>query len=103
MKNKIKNTSKNVELEFVPIDKEPCETCKNKKEEVVSFPKFTKQEFDYAMSIIEKRNLTREQQEFLVGLNNRALNDNKKLGCGKCFTQVGKNLKNAYQRFYSQD
>ena len=54
MKNKIKNTSKNVELEFVPIDKEPCETCKNKKEEVVSFPKFTKQEFDNNLSNLTK-------------------------------------------------
>lgn len=103
MKNKIQDNSKTPELQFVPVDKEPCETCKNKKEETVSFPKFTKEEMDFAMTIVDKMILSREQQEFLVGLNNRVLNDNKRLGCGKCFVQVCTNLKNAYKRLYSEE
>ena len=102
MKEKINDNSKE-QLQFVPVDKEPCETCKNKKEETVSFPKFTKEEFDFAMTIIDKHNITREQQEFIIGLNNRALKDNKRLGCGKCWIQVVSNIKNAYKRFFPED
>ena len=102
MKNNIIDNSKQ-QLEFVPIDKEPCETCKNKKEENLSFPLFTKEEFDFAMTIVDKHNITREQQEFVIGLNNRALKDNKRLGCGKCWVQVVTNIKNAYHRLYLQD
>jgi hypothetical protein len=102
MKNKIQDKSKE-ELQFVPIEKEPCETCKNKKEETLSLPLYTKDEFDFAMSIIDKQNITKEQQEFIIGLNNRALKDNKRLGCGKCWIQVVSNIKNAYKRLYLQD
>jgi hypothetical protein len=99
MKNKIQDTSKE-ELQFVPVDKEPCETCKNKKEETLSMPLYTKEEFDFAMTIIDKHNITRDQQEFIIGLNNRALKDNKRLGCGKCWVQVVSNIKNAYTRLF---
>lgn len=102
MKNKIQDKSKEV-LQFVPIEKEPCDTCKNRKEETLSFPLYTKEEFDFAMSIIDKQNITREQQEFIIGLNNRALKDNKRLGCGKCWIQVVSNIKNAYKRFYPEE
>lgn len=101
MKNKIEDVSKvKEELEFVPIEKEPCETCKNKKEENVKFQNFTKEELDLAMTLIDKANLTREQKQWLVNLNNRVLNDNKRLSCGKCFIQVLRNLRNAYIRLY---
>jgi hypothetical protein len=100
MKNKIQDNSKQ-ELEFVPIDKEPCQTCKDKKEEQVKFNNWTKDEMDLAMTLIDRHNLTTEQQQWLVNLNNRVLNDNKRLGCGKCFTQVLKNLRNAYNRLYN--
>jgi len=99
MKNKIQDNSKQI-LEFVPVDKEPCETCKNKKEETLSMPLYTKEEFDFAMTIIDKHNITRDQQEFIIGLNNRALKDNKRLGCGKCWVQVVSNIKNAYTRLF---
>lgn len=102
MKNKIEDTSKvKEELEFVPVESAPCEKCKNKKEEEVKFQNYTKQEMDLAMTLIDKHNLTREQQQWLINLNNRVLNDNKRLGCGKCFIQVGRNLKNAYNRLYN--
>lgn len=99
MKNKIQDTSKE-ELQFVPVDKEPCETCKNKKEETLSMPLYTKEEFDYVMTIIDKQNITRQQQEYIIGLNNRVLKDNKRLGCGKCWIQVVSNIKNAYTRLF---
>jgi|694.fasta_scaffold95400_2 hypothetical protein len=101
MKIKIEDTSKvKEELEFVPIDTPPCSTCKNKKEDNVKFQNWTKDEMDFAMTIIDKHNLTREQKQWLVNLNNRVLNDRKTLACGKCFTQVLRNLRNAYNRLY---
>lgn len=101
MKNKVEDTSKiKQELEFVPIDTPPCTTCKNQKEDNVKFQNWTKEELDFAMTIIDKHNLTREQKEWLVNLNNRVLNDKKRLACGKCFTQVLRNLRNAYIRLY---
>lgn len=102
MKNKIQDTSKE-ELQFVPVDKEPCETCKNKKEENLSMPLYTKEEFDYVMTIIDKQNITRQQQEYIIGLNNRVLKDNKRLGCGKCWVQVVSNIKNAYKRLFPEE
>lgn len=102
MKNKIQDTSKE-ELQFVPVDKEPCETCKNKKEETLSMPLYTKEEFDYVMTIIDKQNITRQQQEYIIGLNNRVLKDNKRLGCGKCWVQVVSNIKNAYKRLFPEE
>jgi hypothetical protein len=102
MKNKIEDTSKaKEELQFVPIDKPPCENCKNAKEHEVKFELFSKSEMDLAMTLVDKMTLTKQQQEFLVNLNNRVNNDNKRLGCGKCFTAVIRNLKNAYQRLYN--
>lgn len=101
MKIKIEDTSKiKPELEFVPIDTPPCKKCKDKKEENVKFQNWTKDEMDFAMTIIDKHNLTTQQQQWLVNLNNRVLNDNKRLGCGKCFTQVLRNIRNAYSRLY---
>jgi hypothetical protein len=101
MKNNIEDTSKvKEELEFVPIDTPPCSTCKNKKEDNVKFQNWTKEELDLAMTLIDKHNITKEQQQWLVNLNNRVLNDNKRLSCGKCFTQVLRNLRNAYIRLY---
>lgn len=102
MKNKIQDTSKE-ELQFVPVDKEPCETCKNKKEETLSMPLYTKEEFDFVMTIIDKQNITRQQQEYIIGLNNRVLKDNKRLGCGKCWVQVVSNIKNAYKRLFPEE
>lgn len=102
MKNKIQDTSKE-ELQFVPVDKEPCETCKNKKEETLSMPLYTKEEFDFVMTIIDKQNITRQQQEYIIGLNNRVLKDNKRLGCGKCWIQVVSNIKNAYKRLFPEE
>ena len=102
MKNKIQDNSK-VKLQFVPVDKEPCETCKNKKEENLSMPLYTKEEFDFAMSIIDKQGITRQQQEYIIGLNNRVLKDNKRLGCGKCWVQVVSNIKNAYKRLFPEE
>jgi uncharacterized protein (DUF1015 family) len=103
MKNKIQNTDKikKEELEFVQLDKAPCETCKDAKN--VTLENFTKDEMDFAMTIVDKMILTKDQQLFLIGLNNRVLKDNKRYGCGKCMVQVLKNLKNAYQRLYGNN
>jgi hypothetical protein len=56
---------------------------------------------DKAMGMVDKIRITPQEMQWLIGLNNRVLNDNKQYGCGKCHVQVLKNLKNAYNRLYS--
>lgn len=82
--------------------KKGCEKCKTPKEVELTLPNYTKEEMDAMLLIVDKQFLSRQQQEWLVNLNNRVNKDNKRLGCGKCFVQVCKNLKNAYQRLYGQ-
>jgi hypothetical protein len=98
-KNNIKNKVKE-ELVFTESTKEPCETCKEPKEVEVKLEKYTKQEMDLAMTMVDRYNLTRQEIEWLTNLNNRVLNDRKRAGCGKCLVQVKRNLSNAYQRLY---
>lgn len=98
-KVKVEDTSK-VELVFTESTKEPCETCKEPKEVEVKLEKYTKEEMDLAMTLVNKFALTRQEVEWLTNLNNRVLNDKKRVGCGKCLVQVRRNLANAYQRLY---
>ena len=79
-----------------------CEKCKTPKEVELKTVNYTREEMDAAMLLVDKYNLTRDQQSYLVNLNNRVNKDNKRLGCGKCFVQVLKNLKNAYKRLYGE-
>lgn len=94
MKEKIKDTSK---TELVFTDKEPCTDCKEK-EVVAPLPRYTIEELELAMTLISKVTQTREEMEWLINLNNRALNDKKQYGCGKCHVQVMKNIRNLYKR-----
>lgn len=95
-KTKIKDKSKE---ELVFTEKEKCKDCKDK-EVKVSFPNYTREEMEQAMVLVNKFSLSREEVQWLTALNNRVNNDNKQVGCGKCFVQVKKNLTNAYQRLY---
>ena len=98
--NKKKNVEPKEELVFTESTKEPCDTCKEPKELDVKLPKYTKEEMDLAMTLVNKYSLTGQEAEWLTNLNNRVLNDKKRAGCGKCLVQVKKNLTNAYQRLY---
>lgn len=100
-KKQSKDTSKNSELVFTESKKEPCDTCKEPKEIKLELPKYTREEMDKAMTIVDRHNITPQEMQWLIGLNNRVLNDKKQYGCGKCHIQVLKNLKNAYVRLYS--
>lgn len=105
-KVKVKTTKKKKveepkeELVFTESTKEPCENCKKEKEVEVKMEKFTRQEMDTAMTLINKYSLSRQEADWLTNLNNRVNNDKKQSGCGKCLVQVKKNLQNAYQRLY---
>lgn len=99
-KGKVVAKIKNDEIVFTDSDKEPCEDCKKPKEVEVKMENWTKEEMDHAMTIVDRYNLSRQEIEWLVNLNNRVLKDNKRVGCGKCFVQVKKNLVNAYARLY---
>lgn len=98
-KRNLKDTSK-TELVFTESKKEPCDTCKEPKEIEIKTPLYTKEEFDIAMSLVDRRDITPDQMKWLINLNNRVLNDKKQYGCGKCHIQVIKNIKNAYKRIY---
>jgi hypothetical protein len=98
--SKKKNVEPKEELVFTESNKEPCDTCKEPKELDIKLPKYTKEEMDLAMTLVNKYSLTRQEADWLTNLNNRVLNDKKQSGCGKCLVQVKKNLTNAYQRLY---
>ncbi len=98
-KVKVEDTSK-TELVFTESTKEPCDTCKEPKEVEVQLPKFTREEMDKAITMIDRYSLTRQEVEWLTNLNNRVLNDKKMPGCGKCLVQVKRNIRNAYNRLY---
>ena len=100
-KGQIQN-SKNTELVFTESSKPPCDNCKEPKP-VEPLPKYTKEEMDLAMTLVDRRDITPQQMQWLIGLNNRVLNDKKQYGCGKCHIQVLKNLKNAYHRLYQNN
>jgi hypothetical protein len=89
--------------ETITTGKPKCNTCKKPKQVTLNTEPYTKEEMDLAMTIVDKRGITPQEQEWLVNLNNRVLNDNKIPGCGKCLTQVAKNLKNAYIRIYGNN
>lgn len=99
---KKKDTSKikPEELVFTESTKEPCDTCKEPKELEVTLPKYTREEMDRAITMIDRYSLTRAEVEWLTNLNNRVLNDKKMPGCGKCLVQVKRNIRNAYNRLY---
>lgn len=101
-KAKIKDTSKVKPTgeELVFTEKEKCKDCKDK-ELTVKLPNYTREEMENAMLMIQKYSLTRQEQEYLVNLNNRVNNDNKMVGCGKCMVQVKKNIQNAWRRLYA--
>jgi ribosomal protein L16/L10AE len=79
-------------------EKVKCETCKKPKDVEMNTRPYTMEEVELAMTMVNKANLTHQQVEWLVNLNNRALKDNKTAGCGKCVIQVKKNLTNLYNR-----
>lgn len=93
-KQKIKDISKE---ELVFTEKEPCDDCKNK-EVKVALPKYTMEELEMAMTLVNKTTQTKDEMVYLINFNNRALNDNKRFGCGKCNVQVLKNIRNLYKR-----
>ena len=80
----------------------PCQKCKTPNEVELKTQNYTREEMEAAMLLVDKHSLSRTQQEWLVNLNNRVNKDNKRLGCGKCFVQVCRNIKNAYIRLYPE-
>jgi DNA-binding transcriptional regulator LsrR (DeoR family) len=79
-------------------EKQKCEECKKPKEVEIQTEPYTMEELELAMTLLNRFGLSREEVEWLVNLNNRALKDNKRAGCGKCVVQVKKNLTNLYNR-----
>jgi hypothetical protein len=95
-KQKIEDTSKQ---ELVFTEKEPCEDCKNK-EVQGEVPKYTMEELERAYLLCVNGRPTPQEMQWLISFNNRALNDKKQYGCGKCHVQVMKNIQNLHKRIY---
>lgn len=79
-------------------EKKKCVTCKKPKEVEVKLPLFTEEELIKVYELSKKYKPTPEEINYMVNFNNRALNDNKLPGCGKCIRQVVKNIQNLYKR-----
>jgi hypothetical protein len=79
-------------------EKPKCEKCKKPKEVNINTKPYTMAELELSITMVKKAKLTTQEVEWLVNLNNRALNDKKLPGCGKCIIQVKKNLINLYNR-----
>lgn len=87
------------------VDKPKCKTCKKPKEVEITtelktevIKPYTPEELELAMSLVLKARITLDETQFLVDFNNKVLNDNKRMGCGKCVVQVKKNIINFYNR-----
>lgn len=89
------------ELVFLPIDKEPCEKCDNKPEIELKMALYTQSEFDLVLQIISLYKISREQREYVYNFYNRVFGTKKVPGCGKCFVNICKHLKNRYNKDYN--
>ena len=63
---------------------------------------YTRQEFDYFISISNNYRFGKEETDFIYNLYNRVFKEKKQPGCGKCFTNVIKSLKKKYDGLYTQ-
>lgn len=100
MEKKVKKQRKESSKEqLVFVDKEhDCGECKKEKEIELSFGLSTQQEWETIMNLIEKYKLTKQEMDYVYGFYNREFKDKKRPGCGKCFVNVCRNLKNKWIR-----
>ena len=84
------------------LQKPPCESCKDKGEVTITTENYTRQEFDYFLSISNNYRFGKEETDFIYNLYNRVFKEKKQPGCGKCFTNVIKSLKKKYDGLYTQ-
>ena len=84
------------------LENPPCESCKGKGEVNLNTENYTKQEFDYFISISNNYRFTQEETDFIYNLYNRVFKEKKQPGCGKCFVNVIKSLKKKYDGLYTQ-
>jgi hypothetical protein len=81
--------------------KEPCQTCKEPKEINLEFGQYTKEEYDNLLPLLDKYGLTSTETKYIYNFYNRVFKEKKQPGCGKCFIQIAKNLKNKYNTLYN--
>lgn len=92
---KPKDTSKNTELVFVDKEKD-CTTCPQEKELNVSLGLTTTQEWEKVIPLTLKYGLTSQETQYIYNFYNRVFNQNKRPGCGKCFVNVCRALRNRW-------
>lgn len=89
------DTTKNQELEFV--DKEhDCNDCKKQKEITMELGLTTIEEWNRVIPMLDKYRLQREEIDYIYGFYNRVFKTKKTPGCGKCFVNIAKHLKNRW-------
>lgn len=74
-----------------------CTTCKEPKPISLPMKNYTDEELERAYLEGNKSTYTREEQDWFYNLYNRVFKQNKTPGCGKCFVNIRKHLKNMYE------
>jgi hypothetical protein len=83
------------ELEF--IDKENnCNDCKKEKEITMELGLTTIEEWNKIIPMLDKYGLSRDEINYIYGFYNRVFKTKKTPGCGKCFVNIAKHLKNRW-------
>lgn len=73
-----------------------CQECANKKEINIKLGMTNNDEWEKIIPILDKHNITREETQYVYNFYNRVFNTNKQPGCGKCFVNICKQLKNRW-------
>lgn len=92
-------TSEKLNEELVFTEKErSCEECDKEKEIQLTFGLSTREEWERIIGMIDRHNLTRQEVDYVYGFYNREFKDKRRPGCGKCFVNIGRNLKRKWER-----
>lgn len=96
------NTNESKEEMIFTHKERDCQECDKEKEIEVSFGLSTLKEWDTIIPMLDRYNLTRQEIQYIYGFYNREFKEKKVPGCGKCFVNIARNLKNRYKRLKSE-
>jgi hypothetical protein len=76
------------------MEKEPCEKCEKSGDVTLKTENWTIEELELAVSYLDKYKQPREEIDYVYNVYNRVFKTKKAPGCGKCFVNIGRSLKN---------
>ena len=90
-----KDTSKKQELVFVDKEKD-CSNCPKEQELTVSLGVTLESEWEKVVPLTLKYGHTPDEVKYIYNFYNRTFKQNKQPGCGKCFVNVCRAIRNRW-------